>query len=296
MTDTRLADPLRRVAPLQNADDPSAAPPIRARANGSGKMLEVLHLQSEPAEWISGERVEAGRDEHQVGHETFARRVDASLQSVDIIRGRERGPHWDVPDALVGTAVAGGACSGVPRPLVHRHESDVGLTLDQRLGAVTVMHVPVYDEDALEAVRPPRVMRRDCDVAEQTEPHRTVSDRVVAGWPHRRKAVRPLTGNGKVDAGQNTPGTSCGRVPRALADNRIRIQSGTASFTCFTDTPDIFAGVRQLELLDARVSPLDVIDDGEKGGILPQRSGDGSETSYVLRMAPAGVMPSAIAV
>ena len=88
------------------------------------------------------------------------------------------GRHRHVPDRAVRSAVRGGAGSRVPGPLVHRHEADVRLILHQRLGTVSVMYVPIDDEDAIDPVARSGVPRSDGDVAEQTKAHRSRSQSV----------------------------------------------------------------------------------------------------------------------
>src|SRR4051812_6605492 len=85
------------------------------------------------------------------------------------------------------TAILGGAGARIPRPLVHRHEMDVALALDERLRAVAMVDVPIHDQHALDAMPLTRVVRADPDVAEETEPHRAIAERMVARWAHGAK-------------------------------------------------------------------------------------------------------------
>ena len=97
------------------------------------------------------------------------------------------------------TAIVRGAGAGIPRPLVHRHEVDVRLVLDERLRPVAVVHVPIDDQHALGAVPSPRVVRADRDVAEETEAHRVRAQRVVARRTHGAEAAARSVAEREVD-------------------------------------------------------------------------------------------------
>lgn len=53
--------------------------------------------------------------------------------------------------------------------------------------------------------------------------------------------------------------------------------------------------MRELELLDCRVAPLEMLDPMKKLRIFPQRSRNGAQTPYVFRMIPACIVSAAIA-
>src|SRR6185312_15044818 len=97
--------------------------------------------------------------------------IDGLLDGVDVLLCRESSRQRDVPHVAVAMIV-GGAAAGIPGPLVHGHEMDALIALDERLRAVAMVHVPVDDEHAVEPARATRIVRRDCDVAEEAESHR----------------------------------------------------------------------------------------------------------------------------
>jgi len=75
---------------------------------------------------------------------------------------------------------AGRGAAGEEGPAVVAVQRDVEDALrgvEHVLDAVAVVHVPVQDEDALEAVHGDRVLRGNAHVVEQTESHRAVLPR-----------------------------------------------------------------------------------------------------------------------
>jgi hypothetical protein len=71
-------------------------------------------------------------------------------------------------------------------------EQHAGIGLEDRLGPVAVVHVPVDDEDPLRPVRVARAARRHGHVVEQAEAHRLVGGGVVAGRAHGGEGVARL--------------------------------------------------------------------------------------------------------
>src|SRR6266480_2133691 len=184
MTNRRLADPVGRVPTLECADDPASAPRLSARDERAGKLFEIVNLERKATERISGKRIEAGRDQDQVGDKSLRCRIDGALERRYILTGRQRCWFWNVPYRTVRAAILGRPGTRIPGPLVHRDEMDVGLAFDQRLGSVAVMDVPIDYQDSVQPVFLARVMGGDGDIPEETESHRAVVDGVVSGRPN----------------------------------------------------------------------------------------------------------------
>src|SRR5688572_18080429 len=180
MTDARLSDPVRRIATLERADHTPLAPGFRPRHDRTSQPLDVIELQSEAAQRVAGERVKAGRNQNEIRNEAGRGLVDPSLECGDVLIRRKTRAHREIPDAAAGTAVVRRTGTRIPGPLVHRHEANVRLILDERLSPVAVVHVPVDDEYPLQSVASARVVRGECNVAEQAKSHRAVSDCVMS--------------------------------------------------------------------------------------------------------------------
>src|ERR1700736_4231992 len=99
----------------------------------------------------------------------------------------------------MGSAIFRCACSGIPRPLVHGDEVDVRLVLHESLSAVSVVYIPIDDQNSLEPVFLARVMRRQRDISKKAESHCPVVNRVMPGWSHRREAARMDGTHGEID-------------------------------------------------------------------------------------------------
>lgn len=256
----------------------------------------MIQLQGKPAQRITRQRIEAGGNENEIGNEAYGRSIDPRFESRDIPIRRERRGHGDVPDTLVRTPILG--CSGtwIPRPLVHGDEMDVGLGLHQRLGAVAVVHVPVDYQNPLQSMLSARVVRGQRYVAEETESHGAVRNRVVSGRSYGGEAPWVCARNREIDSEKSAASAGRRGVPGPLAYNRVGVEASPALLGHLPDVPDVFVGVSELELLQHRVTTFDVLDAGKEVGVVPERAGDRAQAAHVLRMSPARVVPAAIAV
>ena len=89
---------------------------------------------------------------------------------------------------------------------------DVLRGLEDLLGAVAVVHVPVEDQDALGATRA-RVLGGDRDLVHEAEPHRLVGLGVVSGRTKRAERRAVLPGQEAVNGVARRAGGSERRFP-----------------------------------------------------------------------------------
>ena len=72
---------------------------------------------------------------------------------------------------------------------MERHEKDRVVVAHDRLGAVSVVDVPVEDRHAGKSQLRLRVAGGDDDVVDETEAHRSVGQSVVPRWTDQRKTT-----------------------------------------------------------------------------------------------------------
>src|SRR5207245_1276263 len=118
------------------------------------------------------------------------------------------------------------------------------------LRAVAVVHVPVDDEQARDAVLVLQVAGRYRRVVEETEAHRAVGLRVVPRRPRRHeRGPRPATGD-DVAGRERSPGGEERRAPGTWRDAGVGIQAHRGLVARPADHPNVLLG------MDARY-PLD---------------------------------------
>jgi hypothetical protein len=113
---------------------------------------------------------------------------------------------------------------------------------------------------------------------------------------YRGKATRMDSANRQVHGGQYAARAGSGRIPRSAARHRIRVEPPSSSLGDYPDRPNVGRVMRELELLDGRVAPLEMRHFMKQLRIFAQRSRNGAQTPDVLGMIPAGVVSTAIAV
>ena len=171
----------------------------------------------------SGQRVvdvgvEAGGDDQQPRLERLDGGLDDGAKGVGVHGVTGAGPQRDVHDGRI--AGPRPARAGVERPLVERDEQDRVVAADDRLGAVSVMHVPVDDRDTLDAELRLRVTGRDDGVGEDAEAHGSIGERVVARRPYERETAH-------LDGAHGAPCRKPCRLPGGRAGRSCRRRAST---------------------------------------------------------------------
>src|SRR5262249_26827612 len=87
----------------------------------------------------------------------------------------------------------------IPRVLMDIEEQHRTIAPEDFLGAISMMYVPVRDEDSVDAVTPDGVARPDGDVVEDTETHSAVGGRMVPGRTHCTKCSWSATRHDSVN-------------------------------------------------------------------------------------------------
>ncbi len=119
---------------------------------------------------------------------------------------------------------------------------------------------------------------------------------MVTRWPHRAEAAKIFFLDGQIN-GQKHAACRCGcRVPGAGARYRVAVETPATFGGDALHEGDIVRVMAERELGGGRVAALEVIDGLKEIGMIAQRAGDGAQSSNVLGMIPAGVVPAAIAV
>ena len=171
---------------------------------------------------------------------------------------------------------------------MHRDEAHRRIPLDDRLGPVAVVHVPIHDEH----LAPPevlRVARGERDVIEEAKPHGPIRQGVVAGRP-RHAEGRPSVPHDPALHGRegHTGGSEC-RLPAAGPEHGVRIQGAAAPRRQRLEGVEVAGLVHALQRLARRRRPLDPLDrDRERRR--PQRVQHRGHPLRSLRMPRAGLM------
>ena len=105
-----------------------------------------------------------------------------------VVRPGQQGHVVLRPDRCAATPLLGRAASRVERALVRRRVQELRVVVEDRLGPVAVVHVPVDDRDALREAGPAQCDRGDRDVVEQAETRGATCRCVVAGRARHREA------------------------------------------------------------------------------------------------------------
>jgi len=295
MRHAALSQTIRRVTSLENADDSPSAPDFCTLDNLSSQRGNVVRLECEAAKWIAGERVESCGDQDDVGNEAGCGRVDSATQCVHVLLGGQSRGHRKIPHIFVQTSVTHSAGAGIPRPLVHGHEMNRRIVFNKRLGTIAVMNVPVHNQDSLEPVYRLRIVRGNCDIAEQAESHRARFERVMSRRTDGAERSRARI-SGAVYSCKCATGAGSRGAPGAFARDSVGIEIAAADSGDLLNGTEILGAVHESDFLHRRVPAFELLDSVEQCGTISERACYGSQPANVLGMAPAGVVAPAVAV
>lgn len=173
---------------------------------------------------------------------------------------------------------------------------NVGIGFDYCLRSVAVVDVPIDNQHSPCVVSFFRVERGERDVAEETKPHRSCSQSVVSRRARcaKRSSVQVL--HCTIDCGECAPSSSGRGSPGAFTCDSVRIESSAAGAANTLDHLDVPRIMSNRKLIRRRVPADNLFDGIEQLRIRSQRSCDRTQSSYMLRMIPSGIMTAAVGV
>jgi hypothetical protein len=102
--------------------------------------------------------------------------------------------------------------------------------------------------------------------------------------------------NGEIDRRENTAGAGGRSFPRAAALHGVGVDSPATLLGQHSHSAYVRRIVCELQLLDCRVAPFDVLNAMKQFRIFAQGTRDSAQSTDMLRMSPAGVVTAAVAV
>src|SRR5690606_6669570 len=185
---------------------------------------------------------------------------------------------------------------------VQRQVEDTRILVEDVLRAVAVMHIPVDDQDALDAVFRLCSTRRDRDVVEQTEAHCAIRGRMMSGRTAQRERGPRAAAHDEVDGIDRTARGGCRRIPGRRRHDRIGVERDLRTrLRRPRDRSayrlDMIGRVHAQQLLHRRVTRLvleHVLE--QRGRIALDRLHDRRQTTLMLGMTPARVVKAAVLV
>ncbi len=199
--------------------------------------------------------VEAGRDQDELGAELGGDRHDQLGERGDVlvVAGARGQRHVDgTATALAGADLAGRARPRVEGVLVRRDVEHAGIVVEAPLRPVAVMHVPIDDQQPLEAVACAQVARADGDVVEQAKAHGPIRLGVVAGRPNEREAVVDVARHDRVEDREVAAGGEARGLVRPRRRRGVGVEGEEPLPRRRHDPLDVLAAVIQRQLAGGR--------------------------------------------
>ncbi len=209
------------VATLENRNETATGIFVRDVQRDVGEFGEIGIGEKKTAERVAAAGIEAGGDQNEIGAEGFHARREVLTESAGYFRAAGTGGERAIERELLPCPLTGFArrsCSRIPGRLVRAEEEDGGIGVEDVLRAVTVVHVPIGDGDALDSVATLRVAGSNGDIVEQAEAHAARRTGVMAWRPHDAKCIGGIALHDEIDSVEASTRGTQGDFERAGAD------------------------------------------------------------------------------
>ncbi len=146
--------------------------------------------------------VEPGRNQDQIGPELPSRREQLVATGPLVLVVAQSGLQRHVDrESEAGPHATLGHCARVRIEviLVDVEEENGGIVVEDGLGSVAVVHIPVHNQDSFELVVLLGVPGRDGDVVEKAESHTAIRHGVVSSRPRRAERIADLARDDRID-------------------------------------------------------------------------------------------------
>lgn len=283
------------IAAFENAHESTCAVPFRYAGHLIGHPSEDVGAEFERSERIESMGVESGGEEDELRAEAFDRRQDRIVEGAlpfGVAAGRQ---HRQVDrEPLAGSLAAFVSVAG---SWVHNawmsmqaNEEHAGIGFENVLCSVSVVYVPIQNEDAFQREVVDQMLGGDGDVVEEAKTHRHPPFRVVTRGSYGAKRIVDRTGHYVVDRLQDGPGRQTGDGEALGADGAVGyVDVGTVLDACEADSLNVVGVVNSLDVL--QVDRLDL--DRHTRVVQPRVSqplGDCFETLRSFRVSGPGEM------
>lgn len=172
-------------------------------------------------------------------------------------------------------------------------EKDGGAGIEETLGTVAVMDIPVEDADSFHAVNTFGVMSGDGDIVKDAKAFRFFFGGVVTGGTGEAKGATVAITEDSIDATDGGTGSEESGVVRILANAGFAHIDGGETFKAgFLDKGAVFAGMDPFDPTSGSWgSGVKVEEGGERGGL--KGLTDGGDSLRALGVMATGVVSEA---
>src|SRR2546427_9368834 len=170
---------------------------------------------------VSAPRIEAGRDDDQIGRKSSLDVANGISERLPVLSSRCAGGQRNIqcePFSFAASPLTGRTGTGIIRILMRRKIENSWILPEDFLRAVTVMDIPVDDQNTFDAVLRLSVACADSCVVEKAKSHCGRNRRVVPRRTNETKCPAALFSHGSIDGGDR----------RARRESRHRSEEHTS--------------------------------------------------------------------
>lgn len=249
----RFCKSLHVVAAFEQTDATTVAILVSDVQDEFRQCSKVFRLKLQRTDWVEPMGIKTGADDYEFWSAPFCAVSEKPLKlGKKLASGRSVLDRKieDCPQALSCPGFFARAASRIKRKSMRRQKIDLGIIVEDVLGPVSVMNVPIDDQHSRKFVLSHSLSRSNRRVVEQAKPHRIVGQRVMTRWPSQTTGSRILFFQNSVDGVARRPGSSQRHVKRLWADNCVGLNSSAALLRKLPNSFDMPCRVNSGKLLD----------------------------------------------
>ena len=258
-----------------------------------GEFGEVAVGEGEAAEGVAAAGIEAGGEDDEVGAEGVHGGDEFLAEGIKDGATAGAGGEGAIEGGGLaggGAGFGGGAGAWVPGGLMDGEEEDVGVFVEDILGAVAVVDIPIDDEDAIDAPGFAGVPSGDGGVIVDAEAHATGGGGVVSRGADGGEGVADAALDDGIDGGEGGAGGEAGDFGGLGADVGVAGGEGLGvAGGVVGDGIEVGAGVDQVEVVVESETGGEAGEGVEETGLL-EGIGEGEVAVGGLGVAGTGVV------
>lgn len=246
------------ISPFQGTHQPAITVRLGNLHHLAGERLVILGFQSQGSDRVEPVGIKAGTEQDQLGLDPCSKILQLVLEPGEVILPARSHRHREIsrgPKSGTLTCFLLFTTPRVKRPAVNGEETDLFVSPEDILGAVTVVDIPVNDQHAVQAVTVDGDLGSQGDVIEQAESHATVGQGMVAGRTHQAECPVLFTVDHLCNRIGYRTGSQARDIPGLFAGNRIRVDNPSSLASDLLETLQVLCAMDRFELIDGEWFP-----------------------------------------
>ena len=223
-----------------------------------GERLVILGFQSQGSDRVEPVGIKAGTEQDQLGIDPGSKILQLALEPLEVILPTRSHRHREISRGSKSGTLACFLLFTTPRvkrPAVNGEETDLFVSPEDILGAVTVVDIPVNDQHTIQAVTVDGDLGGQGDVIEQAESHAAVGQGMVAGRTYQAECPGLVTVDHLCNCIGYRTGSQARDIPGLFAGDRVRVDNSSSLASDPLETFQVLCAMDRFQLIEGEWVP-----------------------------------------